>query len=134
MLTKGAIGNLVNRYKAVLAKCNLINTFGSLAVAAMLVMGGAGVASAAFTEITEPNQGTDTRVAYFSSGEITEVSISEDQGKHATADRIYGIAAQEGYNANVTGDVEITLTGTGAQRLAPFAPTVVTLPLEAMLI
>jgi len=47
MLTKGAIGNLVNRYKAVLAKCNLINTFGSLAVAAMLVMGGAGVASAA---------------------------------------------------------------------------------------
>ncbi|MBQ3171821.1 MAG: hypothetical protein IJB53_07910, partial [Mailhella sp.] len=47
MLTKGAIGNLVNRYKAVLKKCNLINTFGSLAVASMLVMGGAGVASAA---------------------------------------------------------------------------------------
>ena len=37
MLTKGAIGNLVNRYKAVLGKCRLINTFGSLAVAAMLV-------------------------------------------------------------------------------------------------
>jgi len=46
MLTKGAIGNLVNRYKAVLAKCNLINTFGSLAVASMLVLGGAGVAMA----------------------------------------------------------------------------------------
>ncbi len=46
MLTKGAIGNLVNRYKAVLAKCNLINTFGSLAVAAALVLGGAGVANA----------------------------------------------------------------------------------------
>ena len=46
MLTKGAIGNLVNRYKAVLAKCNLINTFGSLAVASMLVLGGAGVANA----------------------------------------------------------------------------------------
>ena len=46
MLTKGAIGNLVNRYKAVLKKCNLINTFGSLAVASMLVLGGAGVASA----------------------------------------------------------------------------------------
>ena len=46
MLTKGAIGNLVNRYKAVLRKCNLINTFGSLAVASMLVLGGAGVASA----------------------------------------------------------------------------------------
>ncbi|WP_446424168.1 hypothetical protein, partial [Mailhella sp.] len=37
MLTKGAIGNLVNRYKAVLAKCNLINTFGSLAVASALM-------------------------------------------------------------------------------------------------
>ncbi len=34
MLTKGAIGNLINRYKAVLTKCNLINVFGSLAVAA----------------------------------------------------------------------------------------------------
>ncbi|WP_446423781.1 right-handed parallel beta-helix repeat-containing protein, partial [Mailhella sp.] len=51
MLTKSAIGNLVNRYKAVLAKCNLINTFGSLAVASMLVLGGAGVAGAAtYTE------------------------------------------------------------------------------------
>jgi len=47
MLTKGAIGNLINRYKAVLKKCHLINTFGSLAVASMLVLGGAGVAGAA---------------------------------------------------------------------------------------
>jgi len=47
MLTKGAIGNLLNRYKAVLKKCNLINTFGSLAVASMLVLGGAGVAESA---------------------------------------------------------------------------------------
>lgn len=46
-LTKGAIGNLINRYKAVLKKCHLMNTFGSLAVAGMLVMGGAGVAVAA---------------------------------------------------------------------------------------
>ncbi|WP_446425538.1 hypothetical protein, partial [Mailhella sp.] len=46
MLTKGAVGNLVNRYKAVLRKCNLINTFGSLAVASMLVLGGAGAADA----------------------------------------------------------------------------------------
>ncbi len=46
MLTKGAIGNLVNRYRAVLKKCNLINVFGSLAVASILVLGGAGVAEA----------------------------------------------------------------------------------------
>jgi hypothetical protein len=41
MLTKGAIGNLINRYSAVLKKCSLINTFGSLAVAGMIVAGGA---------------------------------------------------------------------------------------------
>lgn len=46
-LTKGAIGNLINRYTAVLKKCHLMNTFGSLAVAGMLVMGGAGVAAGA---------------------------------------------------------------------------------------
>ena len=44
--TKGAIGNLLNRYKAVLKKCHLLNTFGSLAVAGMLVMGGVGMATA----------------------------------------------------------------------------------------
>ena len=44
--TKGAIGNLLNRYRAVLKKCHLLNTFGSLAVASMLVMGGAGVSNA----------------------------------------------------------------------------------------
>ena len=52
-LTKGAIGNLINRYKAVLKKCHLMNTFGSLAVAGMLIMGGAGVAVAA-----DPDWGT----------------------------------------------------------------------------
>lgn len=46
-LTKGAIGNLINRYKAVLKKCHLLNVFGSLAVAGMLIMGGAATAGAA---------------------------------------------------------------------------------------
>lgn len=46
MLTKGAVGNLVNRYRAVLKKCHLLNVFGSLAVAGMLVMGGATAAAA----------------------------------------------------------------------------------------
>lgn len=52
MLTKGAIGNLVNRYRAVLKTCRLINTFGSLAVAGMLVMGGASMAYANHTEVS----------------------------------------------------------------------------------
>ena len=46
MITRGAFGNLVNRYKAVLKKCRLINTFGSLAVASMLILGAAASAEA----------------------------------------------------------------------------------------
>ena len=88
MLTKGAIGNLVNRYKAVLKKCNLINTFGSLAVASMLVMGGAGVASAANPTIVEGSGefsytdndiifviGDNEKVAYTSNGELCTTDI-----------------------------------------------------------
>lgn len=50
-LTKGAIGNLINRYRAVLKKCHLLNVFGSLAVAGMLVMGGAAAAGAAASDV-----------------------------------------------------------------------------------
>ena len=57
-LTKGAIGNLINRYKAVLKKCHLMNTFGSLAVAGMLVMGGAGMAVGAPTAGISVNTNT----------------------------------------------------------------------------
>ncbi len=46
-LSKNAIGNLLNRYKAVLSKCRILNTFGTLAITGMLVMGGAGIAGAA---------------------------------------------------------------------------------------
>ena len=59
-LTKGAIGNLINRYKAVLKKCHLMNVFGSLAVAAMLVMAGAGgPAAAGFTFPLYPSDAAD---------------------------------------------------------------------------
>ena len=40
-MTKRAMGNLLNRYRSVLKKCHLMNTFGSLAVASILVMGAA---------------------------------------------------------------------------------------------
>ena len=46
MMTKGAIGNLINRYEAVLQKCRLLNVFGSLAAALLLVAGSAGAATA----------------------------------------------------------------------------------------
>ena len=47
MQIKESIGNLISRYKAVLNKCRIMNTFGSLAMAAMLTMGGAGTVMAA---------------------------------------------------------------------------------------
>lgn len=40
MYTKNALGNLKNRYKAVLKKCNLLNAFGSLALVASLLCAG----------------------------------------------------------------------------------------------
>lgn len=60
MQTKNAIGNLINRYRAVLKKCTLLNTFGTLAVAGMLLMGSAGIASAGNLThtVTDANQNT----------------------------------------------------------------------------
>ena len=90
MLTKGAIGNLINRYRAVLKKCNLINTFGSLAVASMLVMGCAGVAEAKIesgaTHIGWEDLKQEIDRAMWSDGEpVDVVQIYDDligQGKH----------------------------------------------------
>ena len=54
-LSKGAVGNLVNRYRAVLKKCHLMNMFGSLAVVGLLVAGSAVSATA--------NENTATAIA-----------------------------------------------------------------------
>ncbi len=37
MQSKNAVGNLINRYRAVLSKCALLNAFGSLAIAGLLI-------------------------------------------------------------------------------------------------
>lgn len=59
ILSKNAVGNLINRYKAVLGKCRLLNTFGSLALAAALTLGSAGLAVAADWDGTNLTVGTD---------------------------------------------------------------------------
>ena len=51
-IVKRAVGNLVNRYRAVLKKCHLMNMFGSLAVAGLLVAGSAVSATANKTAAT----------------------------------------------------------------------------------
>jgi len=106
MLTKGAIGNLVNRYRAVLAKCNLINTFGSLAVAAMLVLGGAGVAMA---EITNFPAGEHT----LSSSPSKGFNIVGDEGSSLTIN-----AAILNYGS-IKGFDNLTITGPWAIYFDP---------------
>lgn len=85
-LTKGAIGNLINRYKAVLKKCHLMNTFGSLAVAGMLVMGGAGMAVAA--DADKPLEGkndysskTDPKVNHLMGGWLVNDAATAGDAK-----------------------------------------------------
>ena len=78
MLTKGAIGNLINRYRAVLKKCTLINVFGSLAVASMLVMGGASCANA--VELSDLIDGVT-----FNNGVAT---ANPDSGKYAAGEKL----------------------------------------------
>ena len=95
-LTQGAIGNLINRYRAVLKKCHLLNTFGSLAVASMLVMGGAGVAQAAGDEVLG-GAGTPT---------MTE------EVNHLVGGWLYngGTLSPEGSQPS-TGDITLNVTG-----------------------
>lgn len=101
-LTKGAIGNLINRYKAVLKKCHLMNTFGSLAVAGMLVMGGAAAAGAAETTDKVLSEDISTSVVV-SAGNSVNLDLNG-----------YNIATSNIYALFVDGDVTISdSVGTG---------------------
>ncbi len=51
-LSKNAMGTLINRYKAILKKNHLLNTFGSLAIATVLAIGSVGVAAASNVTIS----------------------------------------------------------------------------------
>ena len=75
MLTKGAIGNLVNKYRAVLKKCRLLNLFGSLALTGALTVGAAGMAGAA-----APEWGPDKDVVIENSVSVTQ----SEQAKNLT--------------------------------------------------
>lgn len=108
-LTKGAIGNLINRYRAVLKKCHLLNVFGSLAVAGMLVMGGAAAAGAADTvEITYSGS---TITAY--NGQTTTLSDG-GSGKNiflgGTINNIQSLEPHKHFDS-FTSPTSITVTG-----------------------
>lgn len=108
MLTKGAIGNLVNRYRAVLKKCHLMNVFGSLAVVGMLVMGGAGVAEAESVQtftINSPNITLDKEFIWISKGDEKYCYVNgADEGKT--------VNEQDRYIVNINTPVNVTTTYT----------------------
>ena len=112
MLTKGAIGNLVNRYRAVLKKCHLMNTFGSLAVAAMLVAGGVVSASAADTNDLKPVNGALTLYYDGSLYGDTSLDIKVNEDKSVTAnvqDKTAGYGVLTNYHDNdAISDIIIT--------------------------
>ena len=98
-MTKGAIGNLLNRYRAVLKKYHLINTFGSLTVAAMLVMGaasGEALGQSIGYDVTSPSP----------TGSSVSVTDSSSQ------------ADARGINAYTTGEHDIPATITRAEATA----------------
>ncbi|GKG93202.1 hypothetical protein CE91St38_12100 [Desulfovibrionaceae bacterium] len=91
MLTKGAIGNLVNKYRAVLKKCGLLNIFGSLALAGALTVGAAGMAGAAVNwndsvvaitsgtvQVTGPTDTVAASITIDSGGTLTLGSQGQD--------------------------------------------------------
>ncbi len=110
MQTKKAIGNLLNRYRAVLKKCHLLNTFGTLALASAFILGGAASAmSGVFQDTFNKTQSlTGVTVSEYLgiigfSPKITDTTFKEaslKQGEH-----IYNAGGKEHDKAAYGGGV-----------------------------
>lgn len=98
MQTKNAIGNLINRYRAVLKKCNLLNTFGTLAIASAFAMSGAGVASAEVingktsgVSITTEQEANNHGASFVADSDDLVVHGDDEDTKEATITAVTGI-------------------------------------------
>lgn len=103
-LSKNAAGNLINRYKAVLKKCLVLNAFGSLAIIGLLCAGGVAQAAA-------PEWGADKNVS------ITE-DITLDASKNAKNLTISNGTLLNAHRIYATGETllsggTLSLTGKG---------------------
>ncbi|WP_291438961.1 hypothetical protein, partial [Desulfovibrio sp.] len=99
MLSKNAVGNLINRYKAVLGKCRLINTFGSLALAAALALGSAGPAMAADWDggnLTVGTGGDQTSLTVDSDAVVLTGTLTITDGGTVTVNSPGSISAGDG--------------------------------------
>ena len=138
-MTKGAIGNLINRYKAVLKKCHLINVFGSLAVVSLLVGGATSNAYAMDQDLYEqikaittfgdapdfPANVGDTKRLYFG-GKLAEAGQSVDMesssvtlssGTLTGEMNAGGLAYGTGANSHVA-NASITMSGGTLTQMA----------------
>ena len=101
-LSHNALGNLVNRYRAVLRKCRLINTFGILLLAGSCVMGMGGAVSA------EPLYGQKET---FQNASVTGGTVSTDQGASGVfGGYSYYSWPRGSYSNSATGN-SVTITG-----------------------
>ncbi len=103
-LSHNALGNLVNRYRAVLKKCRLLNTFGILLLAGCCVVGRGGAVSA------EPLYGQKETSRNAS---VTGGTVSTDQGASGVFggySYYYESWPWSSYSNSATGN-SVTITG-----------------------
>ncbi len=120
MLSKKAFGNLKNRYIAVLKKCSLINTFGTLALATMCAMPTIAFAAtnSASSTITgmDATDGTEQAnspyVNYYNTNILTNEGIIQDGIKYVEPFKIlYADNALVGMFGNSSEDYTFSNTG-----------------------
>ena len=120
-LTKGAIGNLINRYKAVLKKCHLLNVFGSLAVAGMLVMGGAAAAGAVAINL-DPDASI-SNVTFVKGDGVAGQNVPgkgfisvDAEGAHLYGGMDFGNAVEASVSSVAVSDNTTTITGASISK------------------
>lgn len=111
MQSKNAIGNLISRYRAVLKKCNLMNTFGSLAVVGMLVCGasvGGAMAGETIWNGTEDHNGSTSAYTVTNNAVLTVTGTGNaiKNGTGGLTSLTIGDTTTKG-TVNITGDVNL---------------------------
>lgn len=127
MQTKNAIGNLINRYRAVLKKCNLLNTFGTLAIASAFAMSGAGVASAEVipgntsgVSITTEQEANNHGASFVEDSDDLVVHGNDEGTKEATITAVTGTLGTVTIDAD-TVDTTLNVTYSNTADNAPTA-------------
>ncbi len=119
MQSKNALSNLKNRYMAVLKKCNLINTFGTLALATMCVMplSAFSATNPAATTIAgmDATDGTEQanlpHVNYYNTNKLTNEGIIQDGIEYVEPFKNMGANALVGMFGNSSEDYTFSNTG-----------------------